>query len=73
MTINKQVHIKLPQLPNFIKYTEYSSENSVSEGQLDVAELSEEDIKRLGQEWTTALLNSANDRRLARKNTSTHA
>lgn len=54
LTINSE--IKLPTLPNFLK---------IENGNytFDVADLSDEELEKLGREWTNALIQHAHIRR----------
>ena len=60
VTLLAQRRVRVPQVPNFI----LSDPDGTS---VDVADFDDEQLKRLGIEWTNALLAHAAQRRLARQ------
>lgn len=57
--ITAELIVKLPMLPDFLRRGD-------DLGSIDIAELSDDMLRRVGEAWTTALLNHANQRRLPR-------
>jgi hypothetical protein len=53
--------IKIPQTPNFVQLVLSGAQVSVS-----IADVSDEDLENLGEEWTAALLESARKKRVPR-------
>ncbi len=49
-----KLKVKLPSLPNFITVDSSFTNKAI----IDVADLSDTDLKELGKEWTIALLNT---------------
>ncbi len=54
-----KLKVKLPSLPNFITVDSSFTNKAI----IDVADLSDTDLKELGKEWTIALIKHAKDRR----------
>lgn len=68
------VELKTPNVPNFVEISSFKAGNldeaiaRSGEGlKMDVAELDNEAIERLGRQWTDALLEHAAARRVNRK------
>jgi hypothetical protein len=58
-TIHVRAFITLPRLPNFLLCE--------GGGSMDVADITDESIKEIGQQWTEALLAHAQERRNKQK------
>jgi len=56
ITVKTEIEIKLPSIPNFIRY-----ENK--EGCIDVGELTSEQLAEIGDKWTAALIRKARKRK----------
>ena len=54
-----KLKIKLPSLPNYLSIESSYTNNA----NIDVKDLSDDDLKNLGKEWTEALLKHARERR----------
>ena len=52
--LTKTFHITVPSVPNFI---------TVGPEKMSIAEFSEEELKAIGAEWTTALIKAARSKR----------
>lgn len=68
ITLKTEVHIKLPALPNFITGTSHQQPNAVQEHKFDVSELSDEQLRSIGADWTSALVEHARQRRAQTEN-----
>jgi hypothetical protein len=55
-TLKLTAEIVVPQVPNYLRYGSH-------EAPIDVAHLSDADLRHIGEAWTQALIDRANHRR----------
>ena len=58
MKVNAELHIETPIVPNFLRIAGRGDNNMIS-----IADLSDEELKKVGAAWTAALCEKANERR----------
>jgi len=63
MKLELETTIEIPSLPNFIKATSYPAQ----EHAIDVADFKDEQLKKIGEDWTAALILHAQTRRKNRE------
>lgn len=59
--MKKEIEMELPPLPNFIKSKEVSG--AKGKAVIDIKEFNEEELRKMGSEWTEALIKHAEKRR----------
>lgn len=64
MSAKVLLQVETPRVPNFVRLM--LSKGQPSEHLVDVAELDDETLRRIGEQWTEALLRVAANRRRAR-------
>ena len=52
--LKKEVDIEIPSLPNFIRTSDQHFRSVIS-----ISEFSEEELQKIGEEWTCALIKKA--------------
>lgn len=57
--INKEFQLKIPHTPNFIQ--SFDGEKSLV---IAIQDLSDEDLRKIGENWTEELIKKAKERRL---------
>ena len=59
MELNVKMNIKVPKVPTFIMYEE-------GDGKVSVGDLSDEQLRQIGEAWTDDLLTRAGEVRMAK-------